>query len=173
MQQALFGGLAVILIGGALWLKGRRSAPPTGAEPCTSQAAISAVRTAAGPSLDQVSGSQATADPLSMAVVATAARPDSRQPAAIPLQPRDRAARLQRLQQCFATGDGKRVEALEEAIAWGDRCCLPLFRLGLRDPDGVVVQLAARGITLFRGPLAVADPVDTAQHLPLNTALIR
>lgn len=60
--------------------------------------------------------------------------------------------------ETLSRGDRQaRLEAVQAAQQWGDRCCLPLLRRALRDTDPAVIRAAALAMERFRGR-SVAPP---------------
>ncbi|MEB3176743.1 MAG: hypothetical protein VKJ87_03990 [Synechococcus sp.] len=87
------------------------------------------------------------------------------------LQARELLLQLKALSQ----GDrAARLLAMRTATAWGDRRCLPLLRMGLRDPAAAVALSASLGLEAFRGePLGGYRAATGNASLPRNVARMR
>ena len=87
------------------------------------------------------------------------------------LQARELLLQLKALGQADEAG---RLLAMRTAAAWGDRRCLPLLRLGLRDSSAAVALSASMGLETFRGePAGGYRATAGSAALPRNVARMR
>jgi len=85
--------------------------------------------------------------------------------------------RLVQFRRAMAGPPAQRLAVLQQLAVQPDRACLPVIRLGLRDPHPAVVRLAAEAMASFRGRATagvVAQPgIAEPRRLPRNAALLR
>ena len=164
MQTPL--GIGASLLAVLIWLISRRRPPQLFASAATSQSA--SLGSAAA--LMQV-----------LAPGAQPARPISDQTPAVAVWPATGGCaeltgqqRLRQFRRAMAGQPAQRLAVLQQLAAQPDRACLPVIRLGLRDPHPAVVRLAAEAMASFRGraaaPAAAQPGAAAVRRLPRNAA---
>jgi len=160
MNASLSAALVFLLLAGGWWLGRRRSRPflrstDTGPVVALNRAQIERLR-------------ERPAVPAEAVPLPPVRRPDSAagpsavQPPALPLQPRQRQARLRQLQAWLVGSREQRLHAIAECSGSSRRDVLPLLRRGLRDPDPAVMAAAAAAMRRFRGRSAI-EPLGAAE----------
>lgn len=164
MNQLLAGGAALVLMA-VLWGLGRR--PGKTLLRSTDAASVAAINRA------QLGLVQAPASEMEPRI----------QPGSVeetsdlvlftpPVSSAERITLERHLREAMDQGDpAQRLEAIRVAGQWGHVSVLPLLRRGLRDPDSLVVEAAAKAIEHHRGATR-PSPVQKARP-PRNVARMR
>ncbi|MFM2080840.1 MAG: hypothetical protein RLZZ124_582 [Cyanobacteriota bacterium] len=90
-----------------------------------------------------------------------------------PVEARERGLLRRQLERQFSAGGEGRRQAIALCALWRDRTTLPLIRRGLRDPDPVVMGLAAAAMAAFRGRATAARIPQPMARAPRNVSRTR
>ena len=162
MNASIPAALLMLLLAGGWWFGRRRSRPFLRSTDTTAVADLNRAQIERLQALAPAPAAETGAGPRQLATgpEAAAALPVASEPncLALPLTAGERGRCLRLLQAWMSGSREQRLQALAIACQSTRRDVLPLLRLGLRDPDPVVMAAAAAGMARFRGRSTASQP---------------